>query len=600
MAAPIEKLVDQIDRLLTEQKFDECLRIINDPENLANLKYDTSDLFRVLFEHINDENFARQPKVYFAAEELMVLVCQKLTAEDSMFELLVALEQTKSDEVFTTTLKGMQKILQRITKNKARAMEWCLNTVQTYIAERPLPELLRHRKLDQEEDALLETDPEVEKLLKLYVMLLLFVEPIQEMVLKAEPSADEFKEVRLTQRNVLVGFYLQLLGKPFAFMNFTQSISLPSRSYFRENAEKFVANLNNLLGDPFFLLPMAERHIRWPIKSAKDGVYENAPRNCFLLPEKTPLLSMGVFYYLLLAEDLLPNTAPKIYSPAYVFDKCLYLVVEMIGQRENSLNFKGIALAKSTLARMGAARLSADELELPVHVEFCKNLTKLIVYSDSKHNRQLGLELLRDYILQFEDLGRYLLIKNLLPMTSHNGLVGYLGTMYKNMVADHLNAGVEPLSGLFSGQGLRQLLLDHICHLKHGKETDLIENSDSVIAGLNTLRFLLLRDRDNRTKVWDFVPEIEAKFLSALRFDLDMARAHYKVEEETVRLGVDTSDKSMAEMMNISIKNSAEGLPELTKENKLQMLANAMNTFDMIDSLLARVNECIKLQKAEK
>jgi hypothetical protein len=67
--------------------------------------------------------------------------------------------------------------------------------------------------------------------------------------------------------------------------------------------------------------------------------------------------------------------------------------------------------------------------------------------------------------LQFEDLGRYLLINNLLPMTSHNGLFGYLGKMYKNMVADHLNAGVEPLTGLFSGQGLCQLLLDHICYL---------------------------------------------------------------------------------------------------------------------------------------
>jgi hypothetical protein len=113
--------------------------------------------------------------------------------------------------------------------------------------------------------------------------------------------------------------------------------------------------------------------------------------------------------------------------------------------------------------------------------------------------------------------------------------------------------------------------LDHICHLNHGKETDLIEN------GLNTVRFLLLRDRDNRTKVC-------AKYLSALPFNLDMAMAHYKVKEEMAgcwhrRQVHGPGDQHLNQELGGGPAGAVQG-------------EQAADAGKWIEILMARVNEC--------
>lgn len=334
-----------------------------------------------------------------------------------------------------------------------------------------------------------------------------------------------------------------------------------------------------------------ERRLRWPPKKRRpsEGVFEETSLNIFMNEEKCPLLSLGMYHYLLIGEDLLPHTAPTVYSRHYVFEMCLYYCTELMSHDQTVVHYKGILLAKQLLTIMGTESLSSENLDVAIHQKFCKALSKLIVYSTIERNRKEGTFLLRDYIYQFDPKGRYLVIANLFHSIEHSGLHSYVAAIYKDLVHKELSLDGNP-SEWYVGKPFKHLLLKEICVLNKGIETDLVENADTVISGLNILRFLLIRDKSNQTSIWNCIGEVEESFLKPLRKSIDLARAHFKQERSVVEQGnVDTHKPDFD--LTIGVLNG-EQLPELTKAKKLEMLTQAMNTFDLMDCLLARVIEC--------
>lgn len=305
--------------------------------------------------------------------------------------------------------------------------------------------------------------------------------------------------------------------------------------------------------------------------------------------EKCPLLSLGMYHYLLIGEDLLSHTAPTVYTRHYVFEMSLYYCTELMGNDQTVVHYKGILLAKQLLIIMGTESLSSEDLDVAIHQKFCKALSKLIVYSTIERNRKEGTFLLRDYVYQFDPKGRYLVIANLFQSIEHSGLHSYVAAIYKDLVHKELSIDGIP-SEWYVGEPFKHLLLKEICVLNKGIETDLVENADTVISGLNILRFLLIRDKNNQTSIWDCIGEVEESFLKPLRRSIDLARAHFKQERSVVEQGpIDTHKPDFD--LTIGVLNG-EQFPELTKEKKLDMLTQAMNTFDLMDCLLARVIEC--------
>ena len=66
--------------------------------------------------------------------------------------------------------------------------------------------------------------------------------------------------------------------------------------------------------------------------------------------------------------------------------------------------------------------------------------------------------------------------------------------------------------------------------LKNGAETDLLEVSDEVMASLNFLICVFLRDKTNSLGLMDIVPQIDNDYLKPLNAGLSMSRAHYKLK----------------------------------------------------------------------
>lgn len=580
-------LPEELNNKLKSNDFNSALSLIRDNRFNNCLKNNCSDVFSVVSSFLTDENFTDNQDLYAACENILKEIAKLSNEEEALFEFLELLETTRSDNVFTSTLKGLQVCLLRQKSNKERSLEWCLNSIQTYLTELPFPSELKN-KLGDEEEKLLENNEQIRRILMNYLTLFLFYEPVyNEIIKKPGPF-----QTTITRKNVLSCFLLQLMGKPLAYLNLRCPDGKKSMTYSRQCAETLTKHFSKLIGDPFILLSYAEKRIRFPVKkrAGDAGIYEDASKNIFEFEEKTPLISLGVYFYLILVEDLMPEDAPKIYTSLYIFETGIYLVNELLKCTENSIIYKGIKLMEKLVENCEV--LESHELELKVYSDFCTILSKVVVFSTAERNRKLGVNLLKQFIMKFDDKGRFLLIINLLKTVEHNGLFGYLSTLYKNIIAEALNQeGNRKISEYYSGKNLKLIILQYVCFLKNGTQTDLMENVDQIISALNMIRFLAIRDRDNETDFWDYAKEIEDQFLKPLRDGLNLSRAHYKLEEENVIAG---KNEMMEESnMDISVMNGeGDGMPKIDKEHKLRMLASAFNSFDMMSSLLARVTEC--------
>ncbi|XP_062544958.1 glomulin-like isoform X2 [Armigeres subalbatus] len=360
------------------------------------------------------------------------------------------------------------------------------------------------------------------------------------------------------------------------------------KTYSRQVVEDLISVMCNLLGDPFQLLPYGEKRMRWRCSRTRQN--DSPILNIFMSEEKCPRLGLAMYHYFLLGEDLLPSTTPTVYAKHHIFEMCLYYCVTLMTHDQSSAHHKGIMLAKRLLKIMAVDKLTSDNLDVQIHQEFCTSLSKLIVYSSSERTRKDGTFLLRDYILQFDSKGSYLVIANLLKTIKHSGLHSYVSTIYKDLVNKHLNCVDEP-DAWFVGASLKHLLLTEICVLIDGIGTDLVENSDTVITGLNVLRFLLIRDKLNQTGIWEYTTEIEQNYLLPLRKSLDLSKAHFKEEQSTV-IQSRTSIKDSEVDVCVSVING-ESVPEINREKKLELLNDAFNKFDLMECLLARVIDCM-------
>lgn len=581
-------LSDVLDKSLSEKKFAEALHAVEDNKYNSSLLNNCSDAVAVIMKYLTEDNYTNQPEIYDVSESILKVIARKSKEEEALFEFMEIVETTKSDNVFMSALKALQICLLRQKQNKARSLEWCLNSIQSFISELPFSEEMK-RKLDSEEEKLLELSDDVQRILTNYLTLFLFYEPVLDSLVTS-PTIEIFRNVNITRRNVLGCFILQLLGPPLAYLDLSEPVNKTlTNTYSRQCAETIVRHFTKLFPDPYFLLSYAERRVRWPIKHRPTtaGVYEDASKDIFASEVKVPLVAVGLLYYLMFAENLAPINAPTVYTNQFLFESSLYVICEMFKSNENTIHYKALRLTTVLLERFGDQRIPSDSLELKIHEIFCEELIRIISQTQIKRNSQKAGQLIKKYILQFDQDGRMILIKNLLKISTHNGLSGYLITIYKDMVSEALNACDTEISMHFSGPELKSLMLQQICVLPKGSETDLLQNSDTIICALNMIRYLSIRDKNNRTNYWDWVRDVDEQFLSPLRVGLDMTRAHYKLEEKRVQDGTD--DKGA----DVEISVSGEALPTMTKEYKLQMISSAMNTFEMMESLLSRVNECI-------
>uniref|UniRef100_A0A8C9D2M2 Glomulin, FKBP associated protein n=1 Tax=Panthera leo TaxID=9689 RepID=A0A8C9D2M2_PANLE len=215
------------------------------------------------------------------------------------------------------------------------------------------------------------------------------------------------------------------------------------------------------------------------------------------------------------------------------------------------------------------------------HIEVFLQRTEESVFSK-------GVDLLENGLLRIEDnslLHQYLEIKSFL--TVPQGLVKVMTLCPIETLKTHDNKW-------FTGPQLISLL-DLVLFLPEGAETDLLQNSDRIMASLNLLRYLVIKDneKDNQTGLWTELGKIENNFLKPLHTGLNMSKAHYEAEIKNSQENSQDVQKSK-DLCSVTV--GGEEIPNMPPEMQLKVLHSALFTFDLIESVLARVEELIEIK----
>lgn len=602
----------QLDKLLASNQWQEALTAIDDVENSMKIVDNCPDLIPTVVKYLTDQNLAQNFELHNACENMLIKIATKGNEDDVVIGMLEVIDSTKTDNTVVSVLKALQALLLKQGDGNTRAMEWVLNTVQQYASELPLSIHLRNR-LDSEEEELLEEEDEVKRIVSFYIFMEKFYGPILMQIIDTEQSnLSHFRNNGQTSRNILACFIIQLFGVPFAYLDLSDPTSNMDRCskgvtltnvYTRQCVTSLIQHMNKLIVDPIQLIVYGHRRALWPyvFSESDDPIkYSDMPSDIFLLDAKVSLSGLAVMFYALFVENLFHTNKPKIYRAVYLFEMGLYFATDLLSHDEEALSTKGIRLAAKLLENLHNEQLDDDTLDLDIHKIFAKKLVQVLDSTQVRRNSQLGVELLQNYLSKFKSINaKYFHIQHLLESTTNNKIRSILVTIYKNVVAEQLNAvdganaKQSEISIFCCGDKLKWLLLNRICIMPKGVETDILQHNDLIMAALNMLRFLTLRDKKNVTLLWNYMDEIEERFLKTLRTSLDCTRAHYRLEEKRIQ------EKKAADSLECEVKLPGAEYLNMSEENKLRILAIGHNTFDLIDNVLSHLNECIEAYRAQ-
>lgn len=598
---------EHLKNLLATDKPHLALAMVQDVHPDTAWLKDPVQMMKATTTHLTGHNFSEKPLLYKACEDILKVIVEM--AEDNhavLFELLELIETCKDDNVVVSGMKALQSCLLKHWDYPAHTLEWCLNSLRIYMHylkfKRPF---LRY--LDYEEERLLEENDEVRRSLSFYFYVFLFYEPILQRIvisrqqeLAKNPHLLMKNNLGTTQTNVLISFIIQLFKRPLAILDLSSKSDFDKKfrgnTSSRECVIKLIEHLAQLMPNPYNLMEYVELQERRPLKNCSISDLIDTPKpvqNIFRVPKKAPPLGISILFYVLIAEDMMPATAPKIYNPLYVFEKCLYMVTFLLRSVEHSIHYKGIRLCAQLLKNMGAQKIENETLDLDIHTKFVDALVEVLNKTQARRNSEEGIKLLKSYIGQFKTVNaQHFHIRRLLQTVKNSKICAFVATLYKDLVAAEINSAErkgQQCSPLCSGIELRSILMDCICVLPKGIETDLLETKELITTALSFMLFLALRDRNNVTGFWDILPDLERKYLQQLRTALDCSRAHYRIEKTRIQ---ENKDHGM-NLLEVNSLKSSEFI-SMTKENKIHALSIGLNTFDLIELSMSRLTEIIE------
>lgn len=571
-------VVDLISTLLDNEKYKEALNIPNEERLAESFKDNCWDLIPVVLGKIQDDTIIIKPSLYGACEQLLTNIIEKSAPEEALLEFIEQIELAKNDAQFGLILPPLQDLLKRLSLKRGRSLEWCLNSISTYIENIPTPD----HHLEGKERLLMDSDTNVRRITRVYSLL----PPFYRYFISELNGTDS----NIKTKQIITAFLISLLGKPLIYIDLDP-----------ENNDKSEARLScsNILQDICaieknvfkFLVYLEICNRESKKKTTKDD--NDDEKSPYDHREKINMTSLSGFFYTVISGHFeVPDTAiPQVYNLNYVLHTLMLSVIHLLSFAEYSLLAKAIAICEVILNRF-PDQLPQELLSSSVHFDMCKGLANVAIYSSYESLRKRSVALIGCHVNKFDYKGRCVLVKYLIEVSNHSGMIGYAITLYKNSINE---AFMEPkIDDCFIGAQLLNML-KKICFLPHGAESDLVELADQIITSLNFLRYLTIKDTDNLTGIRDCLSFIETSYLEQLRVGLNMSKAHYEVKLKDIEEGNLSEDKH-----DVSINVGGNVLDKIPKENKKEIICSALNAFHLIEGLIARLSECMNVHKMQE
>ncbi|XP_041658440.1 glomulin, FKBP associated protein a [Cheilinus undulatus] len=497
-------------------------------------------------------------------------------------ELLIGLlEQLEQDdpvviaESIHLLLNPLQKVLLSLGVRKASSLGMTLSSVLDQVAKLPLP----HTK-EQEED-------DVFSLCRCCTDLTDFVRPFvhearlntlscDERRIKIREEPEGVKEDEL--RTELLKYCMKTLSHPLLEVQLKDPDTLamsPLRNFATE-VLKTLRAIGESLPDLVYQPLLKRKQVQ--------GFLEEEVRY--------PRESLASLAHLVFVHHLTADTFPSVFSPVFSLRSNMEHISLLLSRTDESRIQKGLELYEKSLVRVDDGCLPADLLEIKTFLTVPENLVKVMTLCQRHDLRTRGLKVLQMSIDKFDTKAKYNFFQYMLKTSNHSGVEGYIIKNIRNQIDIALKPGNS--NTWFEGAHLLPLLRK-VLILPDGPETDLLQYLDRIMESLNLLRYLVIRDKvtENQTGIWTELYKIEDTFMKPLRVGVNMSRAHYEKELQNT---METKKNKARENPMISVSVGDEKLPNMTTESQIQALHSALHTFDMIESVLVRIEELTEVQ----
>nr|XP_046264324.1 glomulin, FKBP associated protein a [Scatophagus argus]XP_046264325.1 glomulin, FKBP associated protein a [Scatophagus argus] len=507
---------------------------------------------------------------------------QTCRPKELLIGLLEQLEQDDPDAIAESLhllLSPLQKVLLCLGSRKASSLGMTLSSVLDQVAKLPLP----HTKEQEEDDIFF--------FCRCFTNLTDFVRPFvheakqnilnckaqNESPNKKEGEHDGGKEDEL--RTELLKFCMKTLSHPLLEVQLKDPDTL-AVSPLRNFATEILTTLN-AIGE---VLPSL---VFQPLLKRKQvpGFLEEEVRY--------PKESLASLAHLVFVHHLATDTFPSVFSPVFCLRSNMEHVSLLLSRTEECRIQKGLELYEKSLVRVENGSLPLDLLGIKTFLTVPQNLVKVMTICPRHDLRTRGLKVFQISIDKFNTEAKYSFFQCMLKTSNHSGVEGYIIKNIKNQIDFALQPGNSNV--WFEGVHLLPLLRK-VFSLPDGPETDLLQYLDRIMESLNLLRYLVIRDKvtENQTGIWTELYKIEDTFIKPLRVGVNMSRAHYERELHNT---MEAKKSKAKEELVLSVSVGDEKLPNMSSESQIQALHSALHTFDMIESVLVRIEELTEVKE---
>ncbi|XP_069165971.1 glomulin-like [Procambarus clarkii] len=586
----LEDLGSSIWKNVKDGNYESAINEIKEEKYKLCLLHNSLDLVPVITKLLQED---LDPEGEICIEELLVYIASVANAKEALLVFLEELEIHTSEVQFRVMLQPIQTILLRQASKNTRPMtfSWVFNTLYSRIAVMNLP---TGYNLEGKEKKLLDVHPEVQAVSNAVQWLkdfyLVFYNKVvnEELVWTGKVT---------NSREYLSSFLLQLFHKPFTYLDvYCNEGEVESLLY--RTCGDLVNMVASLLCNVFKLFS----NITWSSsktilanerESDKDlGIKQrNGDESLETEDEQDKKdeisqLSIASFFYCILGQNMASDYVPCVYSHQYVFLECLPLIANLLQEKEHIPIHKGLTLAKVLLNKLPQKTLPSESHEARAHSSFPQLLIRIMIFCNNRELRTTALEIFQSHFHKFDSIGRRKLIQALLLSVKHAGVLGLVIQELKENIAFSLSQ--ETLDPNFTGKKLTNLV-QIACSLPDAEKTDMLEWSDCIMAALNLLIFVFIRDVENKTGIVELAPVLKTGYLSQLQKGLDLSKGHYELKLKDL-----SSHSSKQKCMDMNVCVGGTILPNMLPDQEKNIVQTAICSLDMMQCVLARAIQAIE------
>uniref|UniRef100_A0A3P8U8H2 Glomulin, FKBP associated protein b n=1 Tax=Amphiprion percula TaxID=161767 RepID=A0A3P8U8H2_AMPPE len=336
------------------------------------------------------------------------------------------------------------------------------------------------------------------------------------------------------------------------------------------------AELNRDRKSPLWLFAVDIMVTLPAIKEPLSGLlFFSSQRKSTMMDSSQTNESKACLAYLLFVQLITIDSFPAVF-PVFVLQCNVEYINHLLSKKESYL-LKGLALFSKSLENIQDNSLPVSLLEQKSFYSVSQNLRQLLTDCPMQHLRESGLQIFQLFINKLDAEAKHKFFC-MLKTSSHAGVESYIVKNIRNQIEFSMKwfLGTEflPLLGLV------------LC-LPQGADTDLL-NSMDIMESLNLLRYF-------QVDVWEELCRIKDEYLKILRVCISISRSYYSSElkalKEDQKLKAKARDAARSNRLVRSITVKHEKVSNMSPEVQHQVLQSALVTFDLMESLIVRIEE---------